>query len=253
MSEHRLVDVPSKPFSDRNYGRMIIFTPTGEFPAELRANTMDGIESDPVRVVTNTFRRILLNDHCGLGLFISEFLSNIVYESLSIDCQPLNAIPLVTPPVRSPINSRQSTSTYRHPSTDAYFSFRHYNSRGEVGFSASPCISNSDDHVVTIVGEKRQQHSSSKCERCRVFIPGDGKDCRTDLAAGFDQVTSMKCLSKSLKVKPSSDIGPRPKEGIETTRIDDYPLSVMTDMLKTEKVHPSQVRRVPPVCFAYGN
>jgi hypothetical protein len=164
----------------------------------------------------------------------------------------LNSIPpltnLVTPPVRSPINSRQPTSTFRHPSADAYFSFRHYNSRGE-SFGASPCISNDDGHVVTIVGEKQQQpHSSLKCERCRIFIPGDGKDCRTDLDAVFDQVTSTKGISKSLRDEPS-DIGPRPKEGIDTTRIDDYPLSVMTDMLNTQKVHPSQVRRVPPSPF----
>ena len=58
MSERYLVDVPSKPFSieiDRNsYGQMSIFTPTGEYPAELHANAnaTDGIKSGPVRVVT---------------------------------------------------------------------------------------------------------------------------------------------------------------------------------------------------------
>lgn len=155
----------------------------------------------------------------------------------------------MTPPVRSPINSRQATSTFRHPSADAYFSFRHYNSRGE-SFGASPCISNDDGQVVTIVGEKRQQpHSSSKCERCRIFVQGDGKDCRTDLDTGFGQVTSTKGISKSLGDEPSSDIGPPPKEDIDTTRIDDYPLPVMTDTLKTEKIHPSQVRRIHPSPF----
>jgi hypothetical protein len=53
MSKRSLVDVPSKPFSietDSNHGQMTIFTPTGEYPAELHTNATDEIKSSPVRV-----------------------------------------------------------------------------------------------------------------------------------------------------------------------------------------------------------